>query len=138
MGLDHDILLIEDDIIETMKMRRVFAKLNIQNTLHVCKNGQEGLTWLEENPYNFPSLIILDLNMPLMDGIEFLKTIKHDDKWCAIPVVVFSTSNNPSDIRECYRNHVAGYFVKPLDYYEYERQVGILRAYWEASTSIPV
>ena len=125
------ILLLEDNKIEAMKVQRTFDKLGIEKTLHICQDGIEGMEWLEKNREDLPSVILLDLNMPRMNGLEFLAQIKQDESFKFIPVIVLTTSNNQKDKEESYRLSVAGYVVKPVEYGEYMNTMQKIKEYWE-------
>ena len=127
------ILLVEDDFVDAMTVKKVFGKLDISNPLHICGNGEEGITWLYENRFNLPGLILLDLNMPKMNGLEFLKEIKSDPDFKMIPVIVLTTSAEERDRVESFNHSVAGYMLKPYKYGEFVEMVQYIRAYWEKS-----
>ena len=84
-----------------------------------------------------PSLILLDLNLPGTDGREVLRRIKQDDSLKLIPIVVFTTSNNPKDIEVCYRYGVNSYIVKPIDFAQLKRDIQILVDYWFEVATLP-
>ncbi len=124
------ILVLEDDQIEAMKISRVFNSISDNLGVVICKNGQEGLDWLEEHNSNLPGLIILDLNMPIMNGHEFLKIIKNDTKYKLIPVVVFTSSNYEQDKIDSYANYASSYITKPLHYNQYVEKIAVMKEYW--------
>ncbi len=127
------ILYIEDDELEIVKFRLSFKSLQSTYSLQSCINGEEGLHFLDENKHHLPSFIILDLNMPIMNGFEFLEKIKSDVNYKRIPVIIFSSSNNDSDIINSYDLQVAGYFVKPFNPGDYHQVVEKINHYWEKS-----
>lgn len=129
------VLLIEDDEIERMKLARVIEKNNFGHTLIEAKNGEEALNILSDFP-NLPDIIFLDLNMPKMNGIEFLKILKSDDRLKYLPVVILSTSSNHKDLKECYEIGIAGYITKPLKYEEYTHKIIALLNYWSINEFI--
>ena len=116
-----------------MTLKRVFKKIKVRNSLHVCGNGEEALQWLEENKKNKPGLILLDLNMPRMNGLEFLKIIKGNEDLKIIPLVVLTTSSDPTDRQESFNSSIAGYMLKSIDRKEYLQTIGFIRDYWERS-----
>lgn len=126
--MNLNILLVEDDEIETLKLKRAFKKLNYNHTILYAKNGEDALKIcnLEE-----PNLILLDLNMPKMNGLEFLSIIKSNNKLKFIPAVIFTTSNNHQDLTKAYEIGVAGYIIKPLRYDSYVNQIEKIISYWE-------
>ena len=127
-----NILLIEDDAIETMKIHRVVSKLPASYNITEAKNGEEALSILNSESV-FPDIILLDLNMPLMNGIEFLKILKNHSTIKYLPTIVLTTSENRSDLLECYSLGIAGYVVKPLSYNEYESRIVKLLNYWDVN-----
>lgn len=126
-----NILVLEDDVIEAMKIKRTLNNLNLNGDIVIKKNGIEGLDWLEKNHENLPNLIILDLNMPKLNGHEFLKIIKTDELLKLIPVVIFTTSSNLKDKQRSYSNYASGYITKPIDYNQYENAIRCINNYWQ-------
>lgn len=127
-----NILLIDDDPVEYMKVSRAFKKLEIPNQLLHKSDGLEAKKWLEECA-ELPGLILLDLNMPNMNGFEFLTFVKSDERLKIIPIVVLTTSNNEKDKVESYKQSVAGYMVKPIRLEEYEKVISTIKDYWTTS-----
>ena len=125
----RSILLIEDDQIETVKFKRALMTYDHKHEVTLAENGEEALAFLQSDE-ELPDVILLDLNMPKMNGIEFLKTLKSQEKLQYIPVVILTTSNNHSDVKESYAAGAAGYLVKPLKYEEYKQQIHMLVTYW--------
>ncbi len=127
------VLLVEDDSIDAMTVRRAFRDLKLSNTLTHRINGEEALEYLRGPEAEIPCVILLDLNMPRMNGIEFLKVIKQDDKFKSIPVIVLTTSNEECDVVESFRMCVAGYIVKPVDYKKFVEAIRTIDLYWTLS-----
>ena len=123
------ILLIEDDVIEVMKFNRTIGSLNLSHKVIEANNGEDALKILE-NKTNRPDIILVDLNMPKINGIEFLNILKSDNVLRYIPAIVLTTSSNMKDLRECYEAGVAGYLLKPLKYEDYVSRIEKLLAYW--------
>ncbi|MDG1037491.1 MAG: response regulator [Polaribacter sp.] len=123
------VLLIEDNLIEIMKMKRTISLLKFDHTIHVAKNGEEALKILEDKS-KFPDIILLDLNMPKMSGVEFLTVIKEKDQFKHIPIIILTTSDNQKDLLECYRIGVSGYVLKPLKYDDYVEKIKDILVYW--------
>ena len=123
------ILLIEDDMIEVMKLKRSISKLDLNHKIIEANNGEDALKILS-NKDNIPDIILLDLNMPKISGIEFLSILKKDDTLKYIPTIILTTSNNHKDLIECYEIGIAGYVLKPLKYEEYVSKIEKLLAYW--------
>lgn len=123
------ILLIEDDNIEIMKLQRTVAKLELKHKITQAKNGEEALEFLNSDD-RLPDIILLDLNMPRMSGIEFLEILKKDDTLRYLPTIVLTTSENRADLLECYKIGIAGYVIKPLKYEDYESKLNKVLDYW--------
>ena len=129
------VLLIEDDKIEVIKLKRALDKLGLDHQLIEAINGEEAFEVLKGDSEH-PDIIFLDLNMPKINGIEFLKILKNDDVFRYLPVIILTTSNNRKDVLECYRVGVAGYILKPLKYEEYIDKIGKALAYWSVNELI--
>ena len=127
------ILLVEDDTIDAMTVRRAFKDLSITNPLEHRLNGEEALAYLQDDANERPCVILLDLNMPKMNGTEFLKVAKADAALKRIPVVVLTTSNEERDIVESFRLSVAGYIIKPVDYRKFVEAIQTIDLYWTLS-----
>ena len=129
------ILLIEDDTIEVMKFKRALLKLGASHEVVEAKDGEIALDMLL-NDLVIPDIIFLDLNMPRMNGLEFLSKIKMEEKLQFIPVMVLTTSSNNTDVLNCYIKCVAGYVQKPLKYEDYVSKLELVLNYWSI-TEIP-
>lgn len=127
------ILLVEDDDVDVMNVKRAFRKNNIKNPLYVANNGIEALELLRnlDNPIPNPKIILLDLNMPKMGGIEFLKEIRLDNELKNSIVYVMTTSNVDNDKIEAYNLNVAGYILKPLSMEKFIEAVATLKSFWQ-------
>ena len=124
-----NILLIEDDAIEIMKFNRVMKSLNMNHKVVEANNGEDAIRILK-NDGDIPDIIILDLNMPKLDGKEFLQILKTDEILKYIPSIVLTTSGNLKDVKECYSIGIAGYILKPLKYEDYKERINSLLNYW--------
>ncbi len=124
-----NILLIEDDAIEVMKLKRVCNSFGHKHKIIEANNGEDALQLLEQKD-NLPDIILLDLNMPKINGVEFLKILKGDNRLQYIPTIILTTSNNQKDLLECYKAGIAGYVLKPLKYEHYIEKIEKLLAYW--------
>lgn len=127
------ILLLEDDTVDAMTVKRAIKDLNVVNPLVRVVNGEEGLKYLQDSANDKPCVILLDLNMPKMNGIEFLRIIKDDPGLMGIPVVVLTTSKADQDKVACFDRSVAGYIVKPVAYKGFLDAMRILNLYWTIS-----
>lgn len=132
-----NILLVEDDEVDVMNVKRAFKKNNITSPLYVAPNGLEALLILRgKGELQIPKqrrLILLDLNMPKMNGIEFLRELRADLEIKHIPVVVLTTSNEDRDKVEAYNLNVAGYILKPVTFSNFIEVTATLDKYWNLS-----
>ncbi len=131
------ILLVEDDEVDVMNLERAFKKNHISNPLFVAHNGLEALAMLRgegrEKPNPFPKIVLLDLNMPRMNGIEFLQRLRADPDLKALIVIVLTTSNEERDKVAAYNLNVAGYILKPVKLDDFMHAVATLDMYWSLS-----
>lgn len=127
------ILLVDDDEVDAVIVQRTFKDLKIANKL-VCKvDGEDALEYLREPANEKPCLILLDLNMPRMNGFEFLKIAKADNVLKRIPVVILTTSTDEGDVVKGFDMGIAGYIVKPADYAESVEGMKTINMYWTLS-----
>lgn len=131
------VLLIEDDTIEVMKLNRAISSLELKHQIVEANNGEDALDVLHKKEV-LPDIILLDLNMPKINGIEFLSILKSDETLKYIPTIILTTSNNQKDLLECYKIGVAGYILKPLKYEDYVKKIDDLFAYWSINELIKV
>lgn len=126
-----NILLVEDDEIDVLNVKRAFDRNRITNPLHVAGNGIEALEKLRSG--TIPKerrLVLLDLNMPKMNGIEFLRELRADPELRSTSVVVLTTSNDERDRVEAYNLNVAGYLLKPVTFHNFVDLMATLNKYW--------
>lgn len=131
-----NILHVEDDEVDAMVMQRALKKTNLQYSYHHASNGLEALDMLRGTNGKtqispLPNVIILDLNMPQMNGHEFMRELRADPALTAIAVHVLSTSNDERDRIEAYKNHAAGYIIKPVNLESYVEAISTLNRYWQ-------
>jgi CheY-like chemotaxis protein len=119
--------------VDAMTVKRALKDLKVENPLAHSLNGEEALKYLRSGSNESPCVILLDLNMPKMDGIEFLKIVKADEVLKKIPVVVLTTSKDKQDVAESFEHGVAGYMVKPVDYKKFVETIGTIDLYWTLS-----
>jgi CheY-like chemotaxis protein len=131
-----NILLVDDDEVDVMTARRVFRKIGISHPLFVASNGLEALEMLKGRGGQRPiiplenRLILLDLNMPKMGGIEFLQVLRAEPELKSTPVVVLTTSSDERDRIQAYNHNVAGYLLKPMSMDVFAHTMSILNTYW--------
>lgn len=129
-----NVLLVDDDEIDVMNVQRSFVKNNIINPLYIAHNGLEALDLLRgHGDQSVPKerrLILLDLNMPKMNGLEFLREIRQDTDLRHLTVIVLTTSADERDKIEAYNLNVAGYIVKPVTFLAFVEAMAALNKYW--------
>jgi CheY-like chemotaxis protein len=133
MQTSEPILLVEDDTVDAMTVKRALKELKAMNDVVHVTNGEEALEYLRAENNEKPCIILLDLNMPKMNGAEFLRIVKADEELRRIPVVVLTTSKNERDIFESFDLSVAGYMIKPIDYMQFVETIRAIEAYWKLS-----
>lgn len=131
------ILLVEDNPDDAELTRIAFAQAQIANPLHVVDNGVDALDylfgrgqWAGQLPHDAPALVLLDLNMPRMDGREVLQAIRADSDTRSLPVVVMTTSTEPFDVEACYSLGANSYIRKPVDFDQFMGAVKQVGLYW--------
>lgn len=127
------VLLVEDDQVDAMTVKRALKELRVTNPLTHVENGEEALKHLRDPANEKPCIILLDLNMPIMNGIEFLQILKHDNQLKVTPVVVLTTSEEQQDKVNSFNLGVAGYMAKPVDYQQFVEVMRSINTYWTIS-----
>lgn len=137
----HDILLVEDSPGDVLLVQEAFAGLDIEGDLHVVNDGYEAISFLKrDSGYEavpVPDLILLDLNLPMMDGREVLREIREHPEWRRIPVAVLSTSDNEDDVRASYDLQANCYIVKPMDLSSFRTAMKKLTDFWLSVAKFP-
>jgi CheY-like chemotaxis protein len=134
-----NVLLVEDDEVDVMNVRRAFKKNKITNPIYVAGNGLEALAMLRSQDGKNPivptarRLILLDINMPKMNGLEFLHQLRADPELKPTPVIILSTSDEDRDRVEAYNFNVAGYILKPVTFSNFSNVMLTLNNYWALS-----
>lgn len=139
-----EILLVEDCVTDAELAMRALQRFNLANRLHWVKDGVEALDFIfcrgnyaERAPGQKPKLVLLDLKLPKVSGLEVLKAIKCDERTRAIPVVVLTSSAEERDVGESYRKFVNSYIVKPVDFAQFLEVVAKANYYWLATNKTP-
>jgi CheY-like chemotaxis protein len=141
--LNEPLLVVEDSNEDFKMLQRLMRRFAVQNPIYRCTSGDEVLDFLhQEGDYQDPgiaprpSVILLDLNLPGIDGRDLLERLKQDRSLREIPIVVFTTSSNPIDIEWCYKKGANGYLIKPMDFQDLQKTIQAFVDYWlEANTS---
>lgn len=131
--INKPILLVDDDQVDVMTVTRALKDIHVTNPVAVMENGEEALNYLRSPKNKKPCIILLDLNMPVMNGIEFLEMVKQDNRLKSIPVVVLTTSEEEQDKVSSFNLGVAGYMAKPVDYRQFVEVIRTIDAYWTIS-----
>jgi len=126
------ILLVEDNPMDVDLTQRAFAKRHIVNTLEVARDGEEALAWIErwESGHPLPVVILLDLKLPRVSGLEVLRQLKAHPEYCRIPVVVLTTSREDVDVAAAYGLGVNSYIVKPVEFEKFIDVAAQIDLYW--------
>lgn len=134
------ILLVEDSEADAFLTQAAFETLALPPLFTVCADGLYALEHLEgllraEQP--LPDLLVVDINMPRMDGFELIEHLKTHEGLRHLPVLVFSTSSAPQDVRRSYESHASSYICKPVSYPDYDRVVQAVEAFWMNTARLP-
>lgn len=132
------ILLVEDDEVDALTVRRALEQLNIRNKIVHVENGEEALKYLRARENETPIIIFLDLNMPVMNGLEFLEERMNSEELRTIPTVVLTTSSDNYDKESTFRLSISGYVVKPVDFSEFVEIMKYIDNYWTISEVVDV
>lgn len=129
---NHPILLVEDNSVDIDLTIRAFKKRNLNNPIQIARNGEEALKYIEKRDAGdqTPVVILLDLKMPKVDGLEVLKVLKTHEKYATIPVVVLTTSSDNKDIEKAYKLGANSYIVKPVNFDKFVEVASQIELYW--------
>ncbi len=130
MRNSRPILLVEDDRLDAMIVKRALSDIKVTNELVHVANGEEAIEYLRNEGNKKPCIILLDLNMPKTNGVEFLRIVKADEELKRIPIVVLTASTEEQDVIETFNLSVAGYIVKPVDYMKFVEAMRTVTLYW--------
>lgn len=134
-----EILIADDNLADIVLIKTILEEIEFAGTLKVVSTGREALQYLQDRLETYPmrsqqpSLVLIDLNMPVMGGLELLKALKKDPKMTVIPTVILSTSDRNDDIEKCYALGAGGYIVKPLNYELFKEKIASTLAFWHQS-----
>lgn len=141
MDKEVHILLIEDNPGDILLTLEAFKEVRLKNTVTVLKDGEEALLYLRrQGQYRdarMPDIVLLDINLPKVDGKEVLAAIKHDDSLKTIPVVMLTTSDSEKDVMDAYCNHANCYITKPVDFGKFMEVVKALENFWITIVKLP-
>ena len=138
------ILLVEDNPDDEILTLRALKKNNIGNEVHIARDGVEALDFLfcqnqhaDRDPHDMPQLILLDIKLPKIDGLEVLRRIREDERTSLLPVVILTSSREQQDLVEAYRNRANSYMRKPVDFAQFAESVQQLGLYWLVLNQAP-
>jgi CheY-like chemotaxis protein len=126
-------LLVDDDRVDVMTVQRALRSIQTLDRLETASDGEAALARLRDAGHALPDVILLDLNMPKMGGLEFLQVVKQDLRLKVIPVIVLTTSREEQDRMESFRLGVAGYMLKPVDFPQFIQTMNTIYQYWSLS-----
>lgn len=132
-----DILLVEDSEGDIVLTKKALARGKLNNNLHIARDGEEAINFLKSGESNHPDLVLLDLNLPRVNGQEVLKFIKETESLKRIPVIILTTSEADQDIIESYNLHANGYIVKPVNIGKFFEVVAQIQNFWFTIVKLP-
>lgn len=132
-----EILLVEDSEGDILLTKKALERGKINNNLYIARDGEEALKFLLDETSVYPDLILLDLNLPRVNGQEVLKTIKETEKIKRIPVIILTTSESDKDVLSTYDLHANGYIVKPVDMSKFFDVVKQIQHFWFTVVKLP-
>ncbi|WP_305909637.1 response regulator [Methylomarinum sp. Ch1-1] len=124
------ILLVEDDLVDVMTVKRAFRELEVVNVLVTVSNGEEAIAYLQQPTQGLPCVILLDINMPKMNGLECLDILKEHSLFKNIPVIMLTSSKEQQDVDQSFIKGISGYILKPVDYDQFLASIQVLAPYW--------
>lgn len=131
------VLMVEDNEDDYDAAARSFKKAHLDHPLQWCRSGREALEYLEHHLAEPPALVLLDLNMPGIDGRATLKRIKQDEALKNIPIIILTTSTDETDIAQCYEQGASSYIQKPVDFESLVRTARLIKEYWFDLARLP-
>lgn len=129
------ILLVEDDQVDVMTVKRSFKEQGVLNKLIVTRHGEEALSYLNKPEQGLPCVILLDINMPKMNGLELLDILKNHTVFKNIPVIMLTSSKEQQDVDNCFDLGISGYILKPVDYQQFMISIQVLNSFWTLKSS---
>ncbi|GAC1381151.1 MAG: response regulator [Ginsengibacter sp.] len=134
MNQDLHVLLIEDNDGDVELIKEAFSNSKLKRNLVVCSNGEHGLNYMKEREHagseQLPTLILLDINLPKIDGKELLAFLKQHERFKRIPVIMLTSSSLPKDILYAYENHANSYIVKPSNLHDFTEAIRCIENFW--------
>jgi chemotaxis family two-component system response regulator Rcp1 len=137
MTMALSILLVEDNPADVGLTIDAFRHTGAANHIEVCEDGESALARLRDETRPLPDLVLLDLNLPGLDGREVLQQIKRDPRLCSVPVCILTTSRAEADISRAYADHSNCYVVKPLDLHAFRNTIFEIERFWSHTVELP-
>jgi len=136
----HPILLVEDNPVDLDLTQRAFARRKIINPLQIARDGEEALLWIKrwESGDQVPVVILLDLKLPKVSGLDVLRQLKGHPRFCTLPVVILTSSAEDLDIQLAYQLGANSYIVKPVDFEKFNDAIGQIELYWGVLNKPPL
>ena len=136
----HPILLVEDNPVDLDLTQRAFARRKIINPLQIARDGEEALLWIKrwESGDQVPVVILLDLKLPKVSGLDVLRQLKGHPRFCTLPVVILTSSAEDLDIQLAYQLGANSYIVKPVDFEKFNAEIGQIELYWGVLNKPPL
>lgn len=131
MHTTSKILLVEDNLADVELTKIAFESQQIQSEIVHCADGKIALDFLRDNSIEGFSYVLLDLNMPRLNGLDLLKICKQDPILKRLPVIVFTTSASNTDVQQCYEHGANAYVLKPVDLEDFDRTISAINSFWE-------
>ncbi|MBL6963823.1 MAG: response regulator [Bacteroidetes bacterium] len=136
------ILLVEDNPMDVDMTLEAFSESKLANPIQVCRDGEEAIEFINNHrdpaSSDFPCLVLLDLRLPKIDGLDVLKKIKTDEEWFKTPVIILTTSSQNEDIDEAYKLGANSYLIKPVDTDDFKEIIKNIRLFWILTNQAPV
>lgn len=136
------ILLVEDDDGNAYLAHQLLRRSGVTDEIIRAKDGQEALDFIhgegcfaEKVSQHLPRLVLLDINMPRLGGVELLRQLKSNERYKAIPIVMLTSTDDPREVERCYRLHCNAYITKPVDYEDFVKVIEVLAAFWHIITT---
>ena len=130
MNKIQPILLVEDDLVDIMTVKRGFKEVGVLNELLIMNDGEQALEYLNNPAQGLPCVILLDINMPKMNGLECLKILKQHSVYKSIPVFILSSSREQQDVDSSFSGGISGYILKPVEFNEFLHSIKVLNSHW--------
>ncbi|MBC8321371.1 MAG: response regulator [Bacteroidetes bacterium] len=138
---NRPILIVEDNPMDLDMTLEGFKEIQLDNIFDICRDGEEAIVYIENHRdnsmLNFPCLVLLDLKLPKVDGLDVLKYIRDDEVWKKIPVIILTTSSGDEDIDRAYKIGANSYLIKPVDSRAFIEVANNIKSFWLTTNKSP-